>query len=206
MRVGRHRGSACNLAFSFVRFLSPVQMCGVDDMEFFSCCRGKGSFAVRSRVKVERGNGALGLGSLRSWESFSACKRRSSAMNLHGSGKGESGNGPFGLGSWRRRVSSLGGDWRRYAVQTNLFGEGSSFDCGMGLWRKRGFSAVRVRRALAKQPTAQIEALGGDLGQWEGGGRIVVVGDVHGCKEELELLLREVRFQPDRDRWVQLSL
>jgi hypothetical protein len=38
------------------------------------------------------------------------------------------------------------------------------------------------------------------VGSSKEGERMIIVGDVHGCREELELLLKECSYNPDKDR------
>lgn len=66
-------------------------------------------------------------------------------------------------------------------------------------------AAAKLEPAKSATPTFQDMLLVKDLEEKylpKGEGRLVVVGDVHGCKEELEALLKKVEFQEGKDHLV----
>nr|AGS09410.1 serine/threonine protein phosphatase [Euglena gracilis] len=55
--------------------------------------------------------------------------------------------------------------------------------------KKRDFAPPLVRKALSANP----------------GGRVILMGDIHGCLDEMQLLLKKLNFQADRDLLVLLG-
>lgn len=71
--------------------------------------------------------------------------------------------------------------------------------------KKRDFAPPLVRKALRFAFRPSNSHLVCIFHSANPGGRVILMGDIHGCLDEMQLLLKKLNFQADRDLLVLLG-